>query len=119
MAFVSIFSPDCGHVVLADTESSGFQLSATRFSEETGFRSFSHTFTTTGTYKLILGVLHAGDYRVPSGLLVDNVRILDVNAISGGNPIPSPLPAAAWAGLALLGGIGGVAGVKRRLRRDS
>ena len=28
-----------------------------------------------------------------------------------------PLPAAAWAGLALLGAMGGVAGVKRKLRR--
>jgi hypothetical protein len=29
-----------------------------------------------------------------------------------------PLPAAAWAGMALMGALGGVAGIKRKLRRD-
>jgi plastocyanin len=42
---------------------------------ETGWRTFSVTFTTAGTYNLGLGVVDAGDEFFPSALAVDNVQV--------------------------------------------
>ena len=58
--------------LLADT-TSAFVFSPTVFSEETGYGTFSYTFTTGGTYLLGFGVMHEEDFGVDSGLLVDNV----------------------------------------------
>jgi Ca2+-binding RTX toxin-like protein len=59
---------------LADTNSV-FMLSPTVFGEETGFQTFSHTFTTAGTFTIGVGVTDVGDTIVDSGLLVDNFRV--------------------------------------------
>ena len=63
---------------LADTRLPIFLGSPTPFNEETGFRTFSFTIPTTGTYVLGLGVTDVGDTVVDSGLLVDNVRLTSV-----------------------------------------
>lgn len=81
-AFVSIGSVS----ELADTNSS-FVLSPTSFSEETGYETFSYTFTTGGTYTIGLGVVDVGDSSVASGVLVDNftltpngVQVVELNS---------------------------------------
>ena len=66
---------------LADTRFPIFLGSPTPFNEETGFRTFSFTIPTTGTYVLGLGVTDVEDTTVDSGLLVDNVRL---------TPVPEP-----------------------------
>lgn len=48
----------------------------TDFYNQTGFETFSYTFTTAGTYSLGIGVADVGDGSVDSGLLVDNVSLL-------------------------------------------
>jgi hypothetical protein len=40
----------------------------------TGFKTFTYTFTTAGTYVLGVGACNAGDTAFPSGLLVDNFK---------------------------------------------
>lgn len=67
---------------LADT-SATFSLSPTRlyadtnkrFESETGFKTFSYTVPTTGTYTLGIGVTNVGDVYGVSGLLVDKVAL--------------------------------------------
>lgn len=69
-AFVSIGSLS----TLANTNSS-FVLSPTSFNEETGYATFSYTFTTQGTYQVGLGVVDVADTVVDSALLVDNFSV--------------------------------------------
>ncbi|MGD1806050.1 PEP-CTERM sorting domain-containing protein [Dapis sp. BLCC M126] len=69
-AFVSI----SGLNILADTNSN-FITSITPFSEETGYQSFSYTFSETGNYTLGFGAVNVGDDAVNSGLLIDNVEL--------------------------------------------
>jgi subtilisin family serine protease len=71
-AFISIGTTDSS--TLASTNSS-FVPSSTIFPSETGFGTFSHTFTTGGTYTLGLGVLDVADTVADSGLLIDNVSV--------------------------------------------
>ena len=52
-----------------------------------------------------------------SGLRLDGIEIELVDGTTLTHNLV-PLPAAAWAGLALLGAMGGVTGVKRKLRRN-
>lgn len=52
-----------------------FSLSQTAFFSETGFRRFSFTIPTTGTYTLGIGVVDVGDERGLSGLLIDNLLL--------------------------------------------
>ena len=75
LAFVSIGMVE----KIADT----FDLvgsSNTRFHQESGYRTFSYTFTEAGTYLFGIGVLDAEDSNdfFPSALLVDNVEIQSV-----------------------------------------
>lgn len=89
LAFISIGTVE----KIADT----FDLvrsSNTRFDTESGYRSFSYTFTQGGTYLLGIGVLDAEDSNdfFPSGLLVDNVEIQSV-----------PEPMTIWGSLVALG----------------
>ncbi|HAZ45207.1 MAG TPA: hypothetical protein DCZ55_12255 [Cyanobacteria bacterium UBA11371] len=80
-AFVSIGSNPSN--TLANTKSS-FVTSPTIFNEETGFGTFSQTFTTAGTYTVAVGVVDVGDTGVDSGLLIDNFSLKD----DTGNPLP-------------------------------
>ena len=67
---------------LADT-SSGLTPSPTsnyadtnkRFASETGFKTFSYTIPTEGTYTLGIGVTNVGDPYGVSGVLVDNATL--------------------------------------------
>ncbi|NEO56239.1 MAG: PEP-CTERM sorting domain-containing protein [Okeania sp. SIO3B5] len=72
-SFISLSNLD----VLADTNSS-VMFSLTSFFEETGYQSFSHTFSESGTYTLGFGVVDAVDTVVDSGLLIDNVELTSV-----------------------------------------
>lgn len=68
-AFVSIN----GLKELADTNST-FVLPSGSV-KQTGYKQFSYTFTTAGTYTIGLGVVDVGDKTVDSSLLVDNVSL--------------------------------------------
>src|SRR5919199_4627253 len=73
-AFVSIQSDSFSQLFsLADTVST-FINSSTRYSNETGYRQFSYTIPTTGTYTLGIGVVDVGEPTRTSGLLVDKVE---------------------------------------------
>ncbi|GET35334.1 S8 family serine peptidase [Microseira wollei] len=80
-AFVAIGSNPSN--TLANTKSS-FVTSPTIFEEETGFGTFSQTFTTAGTYTVAVGMVDVGDTGFDSGLLVDNFSLTD----DAGNPLP-------------------------------
>jgi hypothetical protein len=74
---------------LADTFS-GFPMSLinlTDYKNQTGFQTFSYTFTDSGTYSLGIGVADVEDGAVDSGLLVDNVSLLSQ---PGTTPVPEP-----------------------------
>jgi len=61
---------------LADTNFSPFVSSLTSdFAQETGFRTFTFTIPTTGTYTGGAGVVDVDDTEVTSGLLVDNFAL--------------------------------------------
>jgi len=47
----------------------------TDFEYQTGFQTYSYTFTTAGTYTLGFGVVDVGDGFAESGLLIDNVSL--------------------------------------------
>lgn len=98
--FVSIQSDSFSQLFsLADTVST-FINSSTRYSNETGYRQFSYTIPTTGTYTLGIGVVDVGEPTRTSGLLLDNVET-----------VPEPGSA-----LALL--VGGALGTLSRRRRS-
>jgi hypothetical protein len=63
--------------VLADTYSTfpDSLIDLTKFRYQTGYQTFSYTFTTAGTYTLGLGVADVGDGLDESGLLLDDVVI--------------------------------------------
>jgi hypothetical protein len=75
-------------IFLADTLSPDlFSPSFSSFAEETGYKSFSYTLTSSGTYTLGFGVVDmdntgGGDTGVNSGLLADNVKT---------TPVPEPM----------------------------
>ncbi|HEY9830379.1 MAG TPA: S8 family serine peptidase [Stenomitos sp.] len=81
-AFVSIN----GLKELADTSSTFVMPSGSV--KQTGYKQFSYTFTTAGTYTIGLGVVDEGDGTVDSSLLVDNFSltpngVYQVNLASG------------------------------------
>jgi len=84
----AFFTLDNNIISLADTFSPDlFSPSFSGFAEETGYKSFSYTLTSAGTYTLGFGVVDVdntglGDTGVNSGLLVDNVRT---------TPVPEPM----------------------------
>jgi hypothetical protein len=63
--------------VLADTYSTfpDSLIDLTKFRYQTGYQTFSYTFTTAGTYTLGIGVAELGDGLDEAGLLVDDVVI--------------------------------------------
>jgi hypothetical protein len=72
--FSFVFVNDTGFI-LADTFEPTFSDSGSSFYKETGFQTFSHTFTTNGVYSLSIGVMNGGDDVIRSGLVVDNAVI--------------------------------------------
>ncbi len=72
-AFVSIASNLLSE--LADTNSF-FELSPTRFSEETDYDNFTFEFSAAGTYRVGIGVVDSEDTAVDSGLLVDDFKVV-------------------------------------------
>lgn len=88
---------------LADTTST-FVASKTSFSKETGYKTFSYTIPTTGSYTLGIGVANLGDTFGNAGILVDNVTLAST---------PVPEPNAAWGILAF-----GVFGFGSMLKRQ-
>lgn len=83
--FVAISSDTTTDTIstLANTKSS-FTPSSTSFPKETGFGTFSHTFTDPGTYTIGVGVMDVADTGISSAVLVDNFSLTD----SDGNPLP-------------------------------
>jgi hypothetical protein len=64
---------------LADTRAPIFLSGTpTPFNQQTGFKTFSFTVPTTGTYTLGIGVTDVADTVVDSGLLVDKVKLTSV-----------------------------------------
>jgi T5SS/PEP-CTERM-associated repeat protein len=64
---------------LADVDDATSPLGAltTEFNEETGYTTYTFTFTEAGTYDVGLAVLNEGDTLFDAGLLVDSVSISD------------------------------------------
>ena len=98
-AFVTLAGID----VLADSLTGSFASSAVVLDPifgdvtlETGYRTFSYTFLASGTYSLGIGVLDADDKFLPSGLLIDNVRLV---------PEPSTITMATLGSILLAGGL--------------
>jgi|GEM_PF-4986881 len=71
--FVSISSGDL--LELADTNSE-FSRFAGSFGSETGYGTFTHEFTTAGTFMVGMGVVNVTDNVINSALLVDNLRLI-------------------------------------------
>jgi hypothetical protein len=84
----AFFTLNNNFISLADTLSPElFSPSFSSFAAETGYQSFSYTFTNSGTYTLGFGGVDVdntggGDTGVNSGLLVDNVKT---------TPVPEPM----------------------------
>ncbi|MGA9378946.1 MAG: PEP-CTERM sorting domain-containing protein, partial [Phormidium sp.] len=90
---------------LGDTFSS-FSSSVTPFEKETGFKSQSYKFLTSGTYTLSFGVVDVNDPGNNSGLFIDNVAL---SKPSSSVPEPSTV-----LGVLVLGSLGAI----RRLFRQ-
>jgi hypothetical protein len=124
-AFVSL-KPTSGSgflATLASTHTPGFVAAPpqTGFASMTGFKTFSFTFTTGGSYVLSVGAVNVGDTAFPSGLLVDNFRITTGAGPSstggtgpggsgGGNPADTSGTSSPPLGVGQPGGAGGSTG---------
>ena len=75
------------------------------FNSETGYMVFSGVANFTASYTFGWGVVNVNDTANASGLLVDNITV---------TPGSVPLPSTAWAGMALLGGLGILHMARRR-----
>ena len=66
-------------------------LTDTNFENQTGYKTFSYSFTSAGTYILGVGVVDVGDGSSDSGLLVDNV-VLSSPPPPTSYPTPTGVP---------------------------
>lgn len=89
---------------LADTSST--LASSSAFALETGYKTYSHTFTQGATFKLAFGLVDVGDYDTTSALAISNVQI----AAS----VPEPIEA-----MMLTLGLGVIGLVVRRRRQSA
>ena len=67
-----------GITKLADTFST-FEpspINSTNYLYQTGFHTYTYTFTTSGTYSLGIGVVDVEDGSFDSGLIIDNVSVV-------------------------------------------
>jgi len=73
-------------VKLADTDSANGGPIETSFAtvEESGYGSFTVTFTTSGDVTFGVGVMNEGDFGVDAGLLIDNITFGDEIVLTGG-----------------------------------
>ncbi len=77
----AFFAADGAPHLIQDVNVMNFQLSAadlrtpTSQTTETGYQSFSYTYTSSGLQRLAFGVLNDPDISHQSALLIDNVRI--------------------------------------------
>lgn len=67
-----------GTTKIADTFSSlqPSPINSTDYLSQTGFHTYSYTFTTSGTYSLGIGVVDVKDGSFDSGLIIDNVSVV-------------------------------------------
>jgi len=105
-AFVNL----AGYARLADTTAADLVPSAVVLdpvfgdpTRETGWRTFSHAFAADGTFTLGIGVADAIDEFIPSGLIVDDVRLLTAGPVIA-EPTSLVLLAIGGAGAAFLSG---------------
>ena len=63
---------------------SPLMTSSTSFAQETGYNTFTETFTTAGTYLLGIGVVNVTDNMYSSGLLLDNFQLTGGSIINPG-----------------------------------
>ena len=69
--------------------------------KQTGYKTVQFTLASAGTYTLGFGVANVGDQTGVSGLLLDAISV-------------TPLPSAAWGGMAILGALGVTQHARRR-----
>ncbi|NET85642.1 MAG: hypothetical protein F6J94_28240 [Moorea sp. SIO1F2] len=75
-AFVCLSSPKSQIVYeLANPILGVFSQAPNNFYNQTGFKAFTHTFTTAGTYSLGFGVVNELSNQTQSGLIIDNVQL--------------------------------------------
>ncbi|HBB34024.1 MAG TPA: hypothetical protein DDZ80_22655 [Cyanobacteria bacterium UBA8803] len=69
-----VFISDGNLSKLADT-SSGFTRFGGSYAVETGYGTFTHEFTQSGSYTVAIGVMDVQDAGVDSALLLDNFQL--------------------------------------------
>jgi hypothetical protein len=87
----AVVSDSSSIVLLADPTSNLVASSSAGYSQETGFRQFTHTFTTAGSYTIAVGVAQAIDLDHDSALIVDNLRLDDLGDLGGSGPSYGPV----------------------------
>ena len=120
-AFLSISSPSNSitpQLKLLDEKfqfptSLSFVGTQTPFFQETGFKTYSFTIPTDGTYTLGIGVANKYDNFVDSGLLIDNVKLKHTSVTS----VPEPNSVLTVLGFGAALGAGSV--LKRKQRQKA
>jgi subtilisin-like proprotein convertase family protein len=86
-AFYSIGSAAGSSATIALDSSSGLVGSGSGYTSESGYRTFSYTFPSDGTYLLGVGVADTSDNVVDSAVLVDNLRFEQSKVVPSGSSI--------------------------------
>ncbi|MEA5536851.1 PEP-CTERM sorting domain-containing protein [Crocosphaera sp. XPORK-15E] len=75
LAFLSLNQILIPIISVNSVNSGDFVSSATGFISETGYKTFTHTFLTAGTFTLGFGIVDENAFSGHSGLLIDNIRL--------------------------------------------